>query len=179
MSSTILAFTFALARAVDPEHDHSTMVEAIAKVAIASPPLFADDANKEKTLSLLVSVAWREGSLRESVEGDCSESKPGEPCKGRPSSFCSFQIHRSSGGSAALNADPELCVRTGMALLRTSMKVCSAHPIAHYAAGPSGCSNVRAQRISRDRLALAGRLRASARETIAKDEAAAAKGSST
>ena len=57
-----------------------------------------------------------------------------------------------------LAKDPEACIRVGMTMLRESMRVCPAHPIAFYASGPGGCDNARAQRISRDRLAIAQRL---------------------
>ncbi len=162
MSATLLAFTIALTHAVDPEHDHTHMASVIAEVVAAERPLFADDESRERTAALVVAVAWREGSLRESIEGDCTESKPGEPCKGAPRSFCSMQVHTTSGGDASLNEDPAKCIRTGMSMLRTSIRVCREHPIAFYSSGPRGFKGERAQRISRDRIALAIRLRAAA-----------------
>ena len=51
------------------------------------------------------------------------------------------------------------------------MKMCPAHPLAFYAAGPAGCESARAQRISRDRIAIAQRL---VRDVKVKFETAAA-----
>jgi hypothetical protein len=160
---TLLEFVLAGAAYLDPQRDHAVMADVIARaVAREEQPLFRDDANREKTAALVLAVAWREGSLGLRVVGDCSKSKPGEPCKGTPRAFCTMQVHASAGGSAALNDDPELCIRTGIAMLRQSMHICPSYPVAFYASGPGACSDARAQRISRDRLALAVRVRAAA-----------------
>lgn len=156
--TTLLDFVLAGATHLDPAHGHEVIARAVAHVVESERPLFKDDADRHRTASLVLAVAWREGSLRASVVGDCEKSKPGEACKGTPRSFCSLQIHVSSGGSQALNDDPELCIRAGLAMLRTSMSVCPSAPLAWYAAGPKGCDNERAQRISRDRLAVARRV---------------------
>ena len=66
-----------------------------------------------------------------------------------------MQIHDRSGGSPALNDDLDLCISTGLKMLRTSMRMCPSHPVAFYAEGPRGCTSKRAQRISNDRVALA------------------------
>jgi hypothetical protein len=163
MSTTsIILKAFAIAATVflDPEgtRDYDVVTTAIVNVVDREPALFADDPLKLKTTGLMLAVGWREGSLREKVRGDCSESKPGEPCKGKPHSFCFAQIHDTSGGSEELNDDPEKCASMELSMLRTSIRSCTSHPVAHYAAGPQGCTNARAQKISADRIGLAKRI---------------------
>lgn len=164
--SDLLTFALAVVHAVDPEHGHPVMTDAIVHVVEDERPLFTDDSSREKTIALLVAVAWREGSLREKVSGDCVEKTKEGGCIAHPRSFCTMQVHASSGGDESLNEDPEKCIRMGMALLRQSMRACTDHPIAFYASGPNGCTNVRAQRISRDRMALASWLRTKAEAAV-------------
>jgi hypothetical protein len=143
---SILEFTLAAMTLLAPdrsEHDHEALGGAIAAVVDAAPPLFAGDESRRKTAALIVAVAFREGSFRPDVVGDHGRS------------FCTMQIHASSGGSPALLTDPVACIAKGLAMLRTSMRECPAAPVAWYASGPRGCENARAQRISRDRIALA------------------------
>ena len=158
----LLEFALAVVHAVDPDHTHPTMTDAIVHVVEDERPLFVDDSSRERTIALIVAVAWREGSLGERVQGDCVEKTKEGRCIAHPRSFCTMQVHASSGGNETLNEDPAKCIRVGMALLRDSMRSCAEHPIAYYASGPGGCTNDRAQRISRDRMALASRLRAAA-----------------
>ncbi|MBX3191258.1 MAG: hypothetical protein KF819_29945 [Labilithrix sp.] len=133
------------------------LAAAIAHRAEEEAPLFKDDADRRKTTALLVAIAFRESSLRADAVGD--------KVRGKPTSFCAFQIHlpwgaktREGWTGSDLLEDPDKCVAAAMRLLRVSMSVCPSHPLAWYAAGPSGCGNERAQRISRDRVALAQRL---------------------
>ncbi len=170
--SDLLTFALAVVHAVDPDHDHPVMTDAIVHVVEDERPLFTDDSSREKTISLLVAVAWREGSLREKVSGDCVEKTKEGKCIAHPRSFCTMQVHASSGGDESLNEDPQKCIRAGMAILRSSMKACTEHPIAYYAAGPNACTNVRAQRISRDRMALAAWARNQATAKLKAEEAA-------
>ena len=144
---------------VAPDVDHTALATVMATIVDAQP-YAQDDASRQQVAALLVAVAFREGSLKSHVEGDFDG-------RGKPRSFCTMQIHASSGGSQAMNDDPELCVRTGLAMLRTSQRICPAHPIAFYAAGPAGCASQRAQRISADRIGLAQRIAARARAVIA------------
>lgn len=160
--SSLLEFALAVVHAADPDHTHATMTDAIVHVVEDERPLFVDDSSRERTTALIVAVAWREGSLREKVQGDCVEKTKEGGCIAHPRSFCTMQVHASSGGNETLNDDPQKCIRAGMAILRESMRVCPEHPVAHYASGPGACTNERAQRISRDRMALAARLRAAA-----------------
>lgn len=163
----LLDFVLAGAAYLDPMRDHAVISEVIANVVQEELPLFRDDQDRQKTAALVLAVAWREGSLGLRVLGDCTESKAGAPCRGAARSFCTLQVHASSGGSPALNDDPSLCIRTGLAMLRTSMRVCAAAPVAFYAAGPGSCENARALRISADRMRLASRVRAAAVATLA------------
>lgn len=143
MTSTI-EWILAAMLTLAPNRDHAALAEAITNVVEAERPLFADDDDKRKTAALLVAVAFRESSLRADAVGDHGRS------------FCALQIHRSSGGSAALLEDAEACAFKGLELLRESLRVCPAHPVAWYAeGGTQSCSSPRAQRISRDRMALA------------------------
>lgn len=140
---TTLEFVLAAMTLLAPGRDHTTLGEAIAKVVDAEQPLFHKDEDHKRTAALVVAVAFRESTLIANVVGDHGRS------------FCAMQIHQSSGGSPALLESPEACVRAGVVMLRMSLRTCAAHPIAWYAAGPIGCTNERAQRISRDRMALA------------------------
>lgn len=153
------AFILAAMNIVAPDVDHTALATVMATIVDAQP-YAQDDASRQQVAALLVAVAFREGSLKSHVEGDFDG-------RGKPRSFCTMQIHASSGGSQAMNDDPELCVRTGLAMLRTSQRICPAHPIAFYAAGPAGCASQRAQRISADRIGLAQRIAERARAVIA------------
>jgi hypothetical protein len=151
--------------AVAPDVDHSEVANAIAHVVDMQQYTHDDDARRQ-VAALLVAVAFREGSLRTRVEGDFDK-------RGRPHSFCTMQIHDRSGGTPALNDDLELCITTGLQMLRTSSRICPTHPIAFYAEGPAGCTSRRAQRISNDRMALARWVARVAREALAANEPAA------
>jgi hypothetical protein len=62
------------------------------------------------------------------------------------------------GGDRSLLVDATACARVGLERLRTSVRVCPAFPVAVYAAGPTGCTSVHAQRISNDRVHIARKL---------------------
>jgi hypothetical protein len=155
--STLLAWVLAASSTLAPGRSHDALSEAIVSRVEAEAPLFTGDEDKRRTASLLVAMAFRESSLRADAVGD--------KVNGKPTSFCAFQIHlpwdrkTPEGWSGEeLLADPQKCVTTAMRMIRASMKVCSAHPLAWYASGPAGCESPRAQRISRDRLAIAQHL---------------------
>jgi hypothetical protein len=143
---TILPFVLAAMTQLAPGRDHQELGGAIARAVDSEKPLFANDPDRRRTAALLVAVAFRESTFVPDVVGD------------KGTSFCAFQIHRSSGGSPALLDDVDACARTGLALLRTSLRVCPTYPVAWYASGPLGCGNGRAQKISRDRMTLAAYL---------------------
>ncbi|HVH44031.1 MAG TPA: hypothetical protein VM925_16885 [Labilithrix sp.] len=149
---TILPFVLAAMTQLAPGRDHHELGGAIARAVDSNQPLFVNDADRRRTAALLVAVAFRESTFVPDALGDKGES------------FCAFQIHRSSGGSPALLGNVDACARTGLMLLRTSLRVCPSYPVAWYASGPLGCGNGRAQRISRDRMTLAAYLVGQVRE---------------
>lgn len=138
----ILALLMFSALGVPITEERAELADAIATTVHEHAPLFRDDETKVRTLGLEVAVAFREGSLRTSVIGDGGDS------------FCSFQIHKSIGGTIELTRDAYACAEKAHELLRQSIRVCREHPIAWYAEGPHGCESARAQRISADRVAL-------------------------
>ncbi|HSO33248.1 MAG TPA: hypothetical protein VLT33_12030 [Labilithrix sp.] len=155
--SILLAWVVAASTLLAPNRQHDQLAAAIATRAEAEAPLFKGDDDRRRTSAFLVAIAFRESSLQANAVGD--------HVAGKPTSFCAFQIHLPFGAKTAegwtgsdLAEDAEKCVTIAMRMLRQSMQMCPAHPLAFYASGPSGCENVRAQRISRDRLAIAQRL---------------------
>lgn len=152
---SVLPFVLAAMASLAPAGDHTELAESIARVVDAEAPLFAGDDDHRRTAALVVAVAFRESSFRTNAVGDHGRS------------FCALQIHRSSGGSKKLLEDTDECIRTGLTMLRQSSRICSAHPLAWYAGGPQGCDNAHAQRVSRDRMAIAKRLVSTVHEDAA------------
>jgi len=157
--STIFAWVLAASSLLAPQRPHDRLASAIASRVEAEEPLFKGDTDRKKTAALLVAMAFRESSLRAEATGDHDK------VSGKPTSFCAFQIHLPWGRKTTegwsgtdLAEDPEKCVTVALRYVRDSMHACPAHPIASYASGPAGCTDARAQRISRDRVALAQRL---------------------
>lgn len=149
MSAWILAAMLLLA----PGRDHTALANAIAARIEAERPLFESDENRKRSAAFLTAIAFRESSFRNDAIGD------------HGSSHCAFQVHLPNGQKTAegwtgadLREDPSKCVTVAMRILRDSMRWCPAFPLAIYASGPKGCRDERAQRISRDRLAVAARL---------------------
>lgn len=140
---SVLPFVLAAMATLAPGRDHGELGGAIARVVESERPLFEKDVDRRRTAALLVAVAFRESTFVADAVGDGGKS------------FCALQIHRSSGGTPELLTDPDACVRKGLSMLRTSIKICPKSPIAWYASGPNGCVSARAQRISRDRMAIA------------------------
>ena len=134
MHSWVLAAMLLLA----PGRDHHVLADAIDRVVAAEAPLFRDDADKRKTSALLVAVAFRESSFRNDISSKTDD-------------HCAFQVHERPD----LKKNAEDCTRVAIAMLRESFKKCPEFPIAWYAAGPKGCADARAQRISSDRMTLA------------------------
>lgn len=124
-----------------PGRDHLANATAIAGVVLSEPPLFKGDESRIRTASLITAMAFRESSFRNDV-------------KSKTNDHCLMQVNQRPD----LAEDPAKCVRVAMAMLRESMRMCPEHPIAFYASGPGACTNARAQRISRDRMAMAARL---------------------
>lgn len=156
MSTTLLSWVLAASSLLAPGRSHDRLAQAITARVEAEAPLFKNDEDRHKTSALLVAIAFRESSLRANAVGDFS--------RGKPTSFCAFQVNlpgtktKEGWTGDDLLEDPDKCVTVAMRFVRDSMRVCPEHPIAWYAAGPKGCTNAHAQRISRDRVAIAQRL---------------------
>ena len=155
--SILFAWVAAASTLLAPTRQHDELATAIANRVEAEAPLFQGDEDRHRTAALLVAIAFRESSLRAAAVGD--------HVGGKPTSFCAFQVNLPWGRKTPdgwtgqdLLDDPEKCVAAAMRMLRISLKVCPSSPIAWYAAGPAGCQSPRAQRISRDRMAIAARL---------------------
>lgn len=149
--NTLVIWLLAACAFLSPGKDHTLVAESMARVIATERPLFANDEDRTKTAALVTTIAFYEGSLKPSVIGDAHSGS---------ASFCTMQIHTSSGGSAALNEDLDACFRTGIRMLRESMAQCPEYGVAFYARGPKGCTDPHAQRISNHRLYEAKQLRA-------------------
>lgn len=135
----ILFFVLAAMGLLAPGRDHLTNATAITTVVLDERPLFQADESRLRTAALVVAIAFRESSFRNDARSATDDG-------------CMMQLHGRHGLAA------EECVRIAMTLLRASMAACPGYPLAVYAEGPRGCSSGRAQRISRDRMAIAARL---------------------
>ncbi len=149
----LLEFVLAAAISLAPLRDHQALAAAIAERVESDAPLFVGDTSKVRSAAFLVAVAFRESSLRNDALGDHGQS------------HCAFQIYLPGGqktregwSGTELREDPSKCVTVATRILRDSMRWCPSFPLAIYSSGPTGCSDARAQRISRDRMALAKRL---------------------
>jgi hypothetical protein len=145
---------------LSPNRNHDQLADAVSKVIAAQGPLFQNDTNNQKTAALMLSVAFREGSLLPGIKGDKDK-------RGNFTSFCTAQIHLPGGAKTLegwtgdeLADDFEKCFTVQHRMLKESMRVCPKHPIAFYAEGKNSetCESNRAQRISNDRMWLAGNL---------------------
>lgn len=137
----LLAWVLAAMLSLAPGRDHRELGGAIAASLEEGPPLFRDDEDRHRSAALLVAVAFRESSFRNDARSKTDD-------------HCAFQIH----GRPELSRDAGACARVAVAMLRESLRACPAFPLAFYAEGPGACSSARAQRISRDRMAIAARL---------------------
>lgn len=137
----VLFFILACMGSLAPGRSHMNLALATAHVVLEEQPLFKNDETRVKTAALIVAIEFRESSLRNDVVSKTND-------------FCAMQINRRPD----LVDDPEQCVRVGITMLRESMRMCPEHPVAFYASGPGACTNDRAQRISRDRMAIAAHL---------------------
>jgi hypothetical protein len=126
--------------------------EAIARASEASP-LFSGDRGDAKTAALLVSLAFFESGMKPDAAGDCSDktgqkrlacTEPGAI----PHSFCLLQIHESNLAGFGvtreeIQSDVGACVRTSLALLHQSFRICRAlgleDQVRWYAGGGPTC----------------------------------------
>jgi membrane-bound lytic murein transglycosylase MltF len=90
--------------------------EAIARVA-ESEPLF-DEHGDTRTAALLVAVAWYESRLKPNAKS------------GNGQWYCLYQIDKRRLGADALKAldDPEICTRTAVKMMRSSLDRCASRP---------------------------------------------------
>ena len=139
----IFTFILTAANVAVPGKDHTIFAENLSRVIAENSPIFKNDENKTKTISVLVAVGKRESNLELEATGD------------HGTSFCTFQINSSIGGNDELNKDPYKCGLKAYSFLKWSAKTCPEYPVALYASGPTACENSRAQKISRDRMNLA------------------------
>ena len=147
---TLLAFVMTAMAYLAPGRDHYELASAIAAELEEAAPLFANDDDRTKTAALIVAVAFRESTFRNDAVGDDGHS------------VCAFQIY---DGPRTLLEDARACVRTGVGMLRVSARVDRLNPIAFYARGPRFATE-QAKRISRDRVALAERVRTAATKAL-------------
>jgi hypothetical protein len=138
---TVLPFVLASMALLAPGRDHSVNAASIAAVVDAERPLFKGDDDRRRTAALVVAIAFRESTFYNAA-------------KSKTADHCMMQVNRRPD----LAEDPTKCVRVALSMLRESVRMCPAFPVAFYASGPGACENARAQRISRDRMALAARL---------------------
>lgn len=151
--SSLLSFVLAGMAALAPGRDHTTLATAITNVVAEEAPLFADDADRRRTASLIVAVSFRESSFRNDVVSKTRD-------------YCHLQVNQRPD----LAKDAEACTRVGLDMLRTSMRVCPKTPLAWYAVGGTrakACSSPRGRRISDDRTWLAKRVFTAATEALA------------
>lgn len=127
-----------LVELLSPRADHSLFITAASTVLHNEAPLFANDSRKLKTAAFVAAVAYRESNFNFQA-------------KSKTNDYCAMQIN----GRPDLAEKPEECIKVGVTMLRESMRMCPDFPLAFYASGPKGCTDARAQRISRDRMALA------------------------
>lgn len=134
----LLPWILAAMTQLAPGRDHRELAETIARVVEGERPLFQKDEDRRRTAALVVAVAFRESSFRNDVTSKTDD-------------HCAMQInHRPD-----LAKLPEECIRTGLSMLRESMRVCPSVPLGWYAEGPRGCTSPRARRISDDRMQIA------------------------
>lgn len=138
---TTLEFILAAMLSLVPGKDHSALAGSVARVVESERPLFAKDEDRRKTAALVVAI-----SFRESTFNNAAVSKTND--------HCAMQIH----ARPELKDDADECIRTGLRMLRESLKACPSVPLGVYAEGPTGCTSARARRISEDRMGIASRL---------------------
>ncbi len=114
-----------------PDVDHYALAWAI-----------ASQVHGAAEAALVTAIAFRESTFDNAAIGDHGRS------------FCALQIHASSGGTVALTEDVGACVAAGLAILRQSVRVDRAHPVAFYARGPRW-EGLEARRLSDDRVRIA------------------------
>lgn len=117
----------------DMQARYLSIGEDLEKVVLGAPPLFADDQDRKKTASLMLSIAFYESGFLKAVDTGVSRGDHGE-------SYCLLQVRTGNGkvkyGSeemrqwrgADLIADRTKCFRAGLEALRISIHQCPAGP---------------------------------------------------
>jgi hypothetical protein len=146
--TALLALVMAWMSMLIPGRDHTEAATAIAEGVSLEAPLFKDDSSKIKTAALVTAISFRESSFQNKA-------------KSKTNDHCLMQVNNRPD----LADDATKCVRVAISMLRESMRMCPEHPIAFYASGPGACTNLRAQKISRDRMRIAKRLEQSKPES--------------
>ncbi len=146
------SWVLALMMELEPKSPYRETFErsalAIARAAERSP---LPGLNEERTVGILVSVAWFESRFQPNAEGDCDKSTEAGICaKGsKPHSFCMLQISESNfkgwrTSREEVQSNIDQCVAIGLGIMRQSFQVCSRQPLEgrlrHYAGGGDGCS---------------------------------------
>lgn len=114
---------------------YPSTAKAVAEAAHASP-VFAGGDGEQRTVALLVSMAWFESTFNPAAVGD----------NGR--SVCLFQIHETNwkwlGVTREALQDVRVCARTAVRMVHQSFRVCRARPLEErlgwYAAGGPDCT---------------------------------------
>ncbi len=138
--------------------DDDGVAVSIAVATDSADTLYKDDPDHTKTASVMVAVAFREGTFHPHVIGD------------KGASYGTWQTNLPGKAKtlegwdgALLLDDTQAAAKVALRMLRESFRACPAHPIAFYAEGPRGCTSPRGQRISADRMNLARWARGHAR----------------
>ena len=138
---SLVEFIILSALSLAPGRDHTQFAGILANSLASEEPLVKGDPDKLRSAALLIAIAFRESSFRLDAKSATND-------------FCFYQIHNRP----ELASDPVTCTRVAIRMLRESIRMCKSHPVAFFASGPGACSNARAQRISNDRVRLAGRI---------------------
>src|SRR5437899_11003876 len=91
--STLLSWVLAASTMLVPNGQHDVLGGASASRVEQEPPLFRGDDDRLKTASLLVAMGFREATLKHDAVGDMR--------RGKPTSFCAFQIHLPWGSKTS------------------------------------------------------------------------------
>lgn len=145
--SWVLSLMLAVQPSAPWRATYESTAEAIAWEASASPAY----GDEYRTAAVLVSLAWFESTLQPDARGDCTLHGAPSSCAvagAVPHSFCLMQIHESNLAGlhttrAEVQSDVRACVRAGLSLVHTSLRVCRAAPVEErlrwYAGGGAAC----------------------------------------
>jgi len=134
----VLAILIYLQPVAPWSNTYADTAHAITDVTEESSPLFAGPMGRERTIALLVSLAWFESHFNPEASGDNGMSHG------------LYQQQRFGE-----LRDPHEATVVALRELRISFRICRGHPASEglgwYAAGGDGCENERGRRLSRHR----------------------------